>query len=132
MTVVYRDDRDFDLAPLAALFAEVGWAHRGGSVERLALAIAGSRFVVTAWDGARLVGFARAISDGITTAYVTDVLVAPSHRRRGIATGMMRRLLEGRDALQFLLRSDPELAPFYRTLGFGDPDRVLRRPRRTA
>jgi len=130
MSIAYRHDHDFDLTLLAALFASVDWTARGGNVITLAKAIAGSRWVVTAWDQDALVGFARAISDGITTAYVTDVVVAPSHRRRGVATGLMHALLDGRDAIQFVLRAEPELHPFYRKLGFGDPDRVLRRPRR--
>lgn len=130
MAIVFRHDHDFDLVPLAALFASVGWADRGGSVATLARSIAGSRWVVTAWDTGVLVGFARAISDGVTTAYVTDVVVAPTHRRRGIATGLMHAMLDGRDSIQFVLRAEPELQPFYRRLGFDDPDRMLRRPRR--
>ncbi len=129
MSIVYREDRDFDLEPLAALFESVGWACRGGNVASLQKAIAGSRWVVTAWDQGVLVGFARAISDGVTTAYVTDVVVANSHRRRGIATQLMSQLLRGRESIQFVLRTEPELDAFDRRLGFADPDRMLRRPR---
>jgi GNAT superfamily N-acetyltransferase len=129
MPIAYRHDHDVDLDALVALFRQAGWAHRGGEPALLARVIAGSRWVVTAWDEGALVGFARAISDGVTTAYVTDVVVAETHRRRGIATGLMAQLLHGRDAIQFVLRADPELHPFYRRLGFADPDRVLRRPR---
>lgn len=130
MTIVYRHDHDFDLVSLAALFQSAGWGERGGSVSALAQVIAGSRWVVTAWDEGVLVGFVRAISDGVTTAYVTDVVVAITHRKRGIATGLVQQLLDGRDAIQFVLRAEPELHPFYQRLGFGDPDRMLRRPRK--
>lgn len=130
MSVVFRHDHDVDLERLAALFRSVGWGERGGDVPSLARVIAGSRWVVSAWDRGTLVGFARAISDGVTTAYVTDVVVAETYRRRGVATGLMRELLDGRDTIQFVLRADPELHPFYHRLGFGEPDRVLRRPRR--
>lgn len=130
MPIVFRNDHDFELEPLVALFRSAGWQGRGGDAASLAKVIAGSRWVVTAWDDGALVGFARAISDGVTTAYVTDVVVADTHRRRGIGTGLMHQLLEGRDAIQFVLRAEPELRPFYRSLGFGDPDRVLRRPRK--
>lgn len=131
MPVLYRHDHDVDLDALAALFRGVGWGARGGEPRLLAKAIAGSRWVVSAWDEGALVGFARAISDGVTTAYVTDVVVAPSHRRRGIARALMQQLLAGRDHVQFVLRAEPDLHPFYRQLGFGDPDRVLRRPRKS-
>ena len=129
MAYVYRHDPDFDLQALVSLFADAGWARRGGNVASLAAVIAGSRWVVTAWHDGALVGFARAISDGVTTAYVTDVVVAREHRRRGVARMLMSQLLAGRDTIQFILRADPDLHPFYRSLGFDDPHHVLRRPR---
>lgn len=131
MAYDYRHEHAVDLSQLVALFESVGWRERGGNAETLAQAIAGSRWVVTAWHGPKLVGFARAISDGLTTAYVTDVVVSPEHRRRGVATGLMRALLAGRDRIQFVLRARPELHGFYRSLGFDDPVDVLRRPRRS-
>lgn len=128
--VAFRHDHEVDLDALSVLFRSVGWGARGGDPASLARVLAGSRWVVTAWDEGTLVGFARAISDGVTTAYVTDVVVAPSHRRRGIGTELVQQLLAGRDSIQFLLRAEPALEPLYRKLGFGDPDHVLRRPRR--
>jgi GNAT superfamily N-acetyltransferase len=51
---------------------------------------------VGAWDDGRLVGFARAISDGSIHAYSDDVMVHPDHRHQGIALGLL-------DALWMLL-----------------------------
>lgn len=128
MPLSYRDDRDVDLAQLGALFRSVGWESRGGDTAKLARIVSGSLWVVTAWQSERLVGFARAISDGVTTAYVTDVMVDPSMRRAGIATELVRRLVADKDDIQFVLRAPPHLHPFYRSLGFGDPtDMLLRR-----
>ena len=42
----------------------------------------------------RQVGFARAVTDRATFAYVADVFVAPEHRGRGISKQLMRALLE--------------------------------------
>jgi ribosomal protein S18 acetylase RimI-like enzyme len=127
---VFRHDHDVDLVLLARLFESAGWARRGGDVLSLAKKIAGSRWVVTAWEAGTLVGFARAISDGVTTAYVTDVVVAPAHRMRGVARELMSQMMAGRDDIQFLLRAEPGLHAFYRSIGFGDPDEVLRRARK--
>ncbi len=130
MAISFRHDHDFDLEPLVQLFAAADWGDRGGNLVALAKSIAGSRWVVTAWDAEKMVGFARAISDGVTTGYITDVVVAPSHRKRGVATAMMHAMMDGRDSIQFVLRAEPEMHAFYRRLGFEDPDRLMRRPRR--
>ncbi len=41
----------------------------------------------------RVVGMARLLSDGVCNAYLLDVWTASDHRRRGIATSMVRTLL---------------------------------------
>ncbi|HEX6095326.1 MAG TPA: GNAT family N-acetyltransferase [Thermoanaerobaculia bacterium] len=46
-----------------------------------------------AFDGDVQVGFARAITDRATFAYLADVFVLPSHRGRGIAKRLMEAVL---------------------------------------
>src|SRR5207249_1213222 len=53
-----------------------------------------SQHVAFARDGDRLVGMARLLSDGVCNAYLVDVWTASAYRRRGIASAMMRHLLE--------------------------------------
>ena len=78
---IFRDDHDVDPALIEDLRARCGFSVR--TREELARQLAGARWVVTAWDGAgKLVGFARAISDGITNAYVSTVMVDAAYRRR--------------------------------------------------
>jgi GNAT superfamily N-acetyltransferase/nitroimidazol reductase NimA-like FMN-containing flavoprotein (pyridoxamine 5'-phosphate oxidase superfamily) len=53
----------------------------------------------SAWVGLRTthgqwVASARAISDGARVAWIYDVIVAPEHQRRGLATRLMRALLD--------------------------------------
>jgi ribosomal protein S18 acetylase RimI-like enzyme len=62
-------------------------------------------FGVAAFDGEALVGFARAISDGAFNAYVSTVAVAPAYQRQGIGRELVKRLIEGRDHLQFVLHA---------------------------
>jgi len=42
----------------------------------------------------RVVGFARAVTDLATYAYLCDVVVDPAHGRRGLAQWMVRTMLE--------------------------------------
>ncbi|MCP4500147.1 MAG: GNAT family N-acetyltransferase [Deltaproteobacteria bacterium] len=79
----------------------------------------------SAWVGlldesGKLVGSARAISDGAKRAWVYDVIVEPSSRGLGLGTCLMNFLLEHpalRDCQQILLGTkDARL--FYERLGF--------------
>lgn len=82
-----------DLNQLQALF-EVGsfWA-KERSIEDLSVAIANSSPVVSVWDGERLIGFARAVSDGIYRATVWDVVIHPDYRGAGLGRKLVETVL---------------------------------------
>lgn len=73
--------------------------------------------VAFAWDGQRLVGMARLLSDGVCNAYLVDVWTASTHRRRGIGSAMVRYLL-GRVPGQHVGLQTSDAGGFYRKLGF--------------
>jgi ribosomal protein S18 acetylase RimI-like enzyme len=132
VTIVYRESHEIDLDQLAALFNSVGWERRTADRERLAQLVRGSLHVVSAWEGDRLVGFARAISDGAFNAYISTVAVLPDYQKRGIGRELVQRLLAGRDHLQFVLHANESAYPFYLhlDLGFEPFDNVLARRRK--
>jgi ribosomal protein S18 acetylase RimI-like enzyme len=132
VTIVYGDSREIDLDQLAALFNSVGWERRTVDRDRLAQLVRGSQYGISAWDGDRLVGFARAISDGAFNAYISTVAVLPEYQKRGIGRELMSRLLDGRDHLQFVLHANESAYPFYLHLdqGFERFENVLARRRK--
>ena len=130
--ITYRDTHDIDLDQLTTLFNSVGWERRTADRARLAQLVRGSMFVVSAWDGDRLVGFARAISDGATNAYISTEAVLPEYQKRGIGREVMQRLLAGHDGIQFILHANNNAYPFYLHLdiGFEPMDNILARRRK--
>ncbi|KAB8317765.1 GNAT family N-acetyltransferase [Tolypothrix campylonemoides VB511288] len=68
------------------------WA-KGRSIEDLGIAIANSEPVITVWDGERLVGFARATSDGIYRATIWDVAIDPEFRGIGLGSKLVETVL---------------------------------------
>ena len=94
MTIAYRDGHDIDLDQLAHLFVAAGWPHRAADRGKLALLVSRSFYVSAAYDGDRLVAFARALSDGVSNAYISTVCVLPDYRGRGLGREVVRRLVE--------------------------------------
>lgn len=68
------------------------WA-KGRSIEDLGIAIANSEPVITVWDGERLIGFARATSDGIYRATIWDVAIDPEFRGVGLGSKLVETVL---------------------------------------
>ena len=72
------------------------------------------------------VGFGRAVSDGLTFAYLADVYVLPAHRGRGLGEAIVRELVEGGAGrrMRWLLHT-ADAEAFYARAGFTE----LLRPR---
>lgn len=80
-------------------------------------------------DGA-LVGFARAVSDGLSFAYLADVFVLPESRGHGLGQELVRAMVEGGEGAGFrwMLHTD-DAHGLYAKFGFGAPDPTyLERP----
>ena len=105
----------------------------GRSRETMARAIAGSSRVVGLYHDGEQVGFARAISDQATIAYLADVYVLPAHRGRGLGLELVREIVDGepRPDVRWLLHT-ADAQHLYGKLGFSeDPPeyRAMERPR---
>jgi len=76
-----------------------------------------SQHVVFARDGDRVVGMARLLSDGVCNAYLVDVWTASAYRRQGIASDLIRRLLDAVPGQHVGLQTD-DAQTLYESLGF--------------
>ena len=126
--IEYRDGPEVDLGQLASLRRAAGW--RDLAPEQLAAQLHGARWVASAWVGSRLVGFARAISDGVSNGYLSTVVVDGAFRKRGIGRALVERLVGGRDHIRWVLHARPEVTAFYEKLGFLPAPDMLWRGRR--
>src|SRR5688500_16315600 len=83
------DESDF--TGLLSLYDAVGWAGYTKDPQALKTAYLNYSYVLLCLDGGEVVGALRSISDDVSIHYLQDLLVKPSHQRRGIG----RRLVEG-------------------------------------
>jgi GNAT superfamily N-acetyltransferase len=102
----------------AFISGESYWA-RGRAREVTVGAIEGSRRVVGLYRGAEQIGFARAITDGATFAYLADVYVLSEWRGRGLGLELVREIVEGgpRWPIRWVLNT-ADAQPLYAKLGF--------------
>jgi GNAT superfamily N-acetyltransferase len=90
------DDRArIDVDAVHAFISEQSYWGRGRTRELQERAIHGSARVVGLYVGSEQVGFARAVSDGATVAYLADVYVLPDYRGRGLGLELVRETVDG-------------------------------------
>lgn len=82
-----------ELAQLRSLFDVAAFWACDRPAEDLAIAIAHSHPVVVAWDGAALIGFARATSDGVYRATIWDVVIHPHYQGAGLGRKLVQTVL---------------------------------------
>jgi GNAT superfamily N-acetyltransferase len=85
--------REIDLHQLQALFQAAAFWAADRRPEDWEIALANSKPIVTVWDGDRLIGFARATSDGIYRATIWDVAVHPDYQRAGLGRKLVETVL---------------------------------------
>lgn len=94
----------------------------GRSPEALRRSFEQSQHVAFARDEERVVGMARLLSDGVCNAYLLDVWTFSPYRRQGIASTLVRMLMEQVPGQHIGLQTDDAQA-VYASLGFGpQPD----------
>jgi len=123
-------DRVPATAEVIGLLRTVGWDLRASEPASLERAIRGTVEFATAWDGGRLVGTARSITDGGQNALIATVVVHPEYQGMGVGERMMHLLTDGRDLVRFSLASAPGVEGWYRKLGFLPDPHAMFRPRR--
>ena len=123
-------DRLPETGQVVGLLRSVGWDLRASEPASLERALRGTTEFATAWDGDRLIGTARSISDGAQNALIATVVVDPRYQGLGVGERMIHRLTDGRDLVRFSLAATPGLEPWYRKLGFLPDPHALFRPRR--
>ncbi|MGB8700257.1 MAG: GNAT family N-acetyltransferase [Thermosynechococcaceae cyanobacterium] len=82
-----------ELAQLQSLFQIAAFWAKDRTLADLEIAIAHSRPVISVWDGDRLIGFARATSDGIYRATIWDVMIHPDYRGAGLGQQLVQTLI---------------------------------------
>ncbi|GAB1157085.1 GNAT family N-acetyltransferase [Paenibacillus illinoisensis] len=124
VTVKLHTEKQISPSELMSLYHDAAWwpdRDNDGILKLLSSGIA-----LGAWEDDVLVGFSRAISDGVFRAYIEDVVVLSSYRNKGIGKLIIERLLdELKDIDVISLFCSEDLAGFYEETGFKKTKQIV-------
>lgn len=110
-----------DLSAAGRMYADAAWISADDDFSFINSALAGSFLAAGAFENGRLIGMGRVLSDGVSDAYIQDVVVTPEFRGRGIGGKLVMFLveeLEKRGVDWIALAGEPGTENFYSKLGF--------------
>lgn len=118
-----------ELPAVRDLLAANGWSHRLGDAAWFEALVARSRCLV-AVDGEAIVGFARAVTDGLSNGYLSMVVVAQANRRQGVGGRLVQELTGNAPGITWVLRAErPGAREFFEALGFSASGSAMERAR---
>jgi ribosomal protein S18 acetylase RimI-like enzyme len=115
------DDRErIDIDAVHAFISGESYWGLGRARERVVQAVAGSQRVLGLYHEGKQIGFARAVSDGVTLAYLADVYVLGDYRGRGLGYELVREMVEGSFGEVRWMLHTADAQGLYEKLGFSD------------
>ena len=116
--ITYKHSKIISTSLAMDVLIRAGILHPGWNEERLGRAIDGSSVVITAWDGEKLVGIARSISDFAWCGYLSQLAVLPEYQGQGIGKKLIDLTMEKLGDEVSLLVHSKEAPEFYKKIGF--------------
>ena len=120
----YRLNAPLTVDDLIDVFIDSTLAERRPVDDRLRMEamLRASNLVVTAWQGDRLVGVARSVSDYAYATYVSDLAVRKSLQRQGIGRDLLRATRAAAPLATIVLLAAPAAEWYYARVGFTRQD----------
>ena len=125
----YRSAEAGDIQAIRAFLAENGWENRVAHADRFRKMIENASRTVVAFDGNRLVGFARALCDDVSNGYIGTVAVAEDKRKSGVGREMVRLLMGDDPNITWVLRAGRGSEEFWTKMGFSESSIAMERTR---
>jgi ribosomal protein S18 acetylase RimI-like enzyme len=116
--ICYENNMPTPVKAIADLRRSVGWNGMEKCYNDPRMA---SYFHIACYDDDKLVGYVDSVSNGVTDAYIQDLVVDPMYHGQGIGTELMHRIIAKLKADKIFWISvmfDESLQDFYKRFGF--------------
>ncbi|SIS73373.1 MULTISPECIES: GNAT family N-acetyltransferase [Alicyclobacillus] len=123
MNIEYSSTRPVSGPQLADVFRRSGIRRPVDDLARMERMARAADLMVTAWDGERLVGVARSLTDFCFCCYLSDLAVDRAYQRQGIGKRLVEITREAlSDEVMLLLLAAPTAMSYYPHIGFDKAD----------
>lgn len=116
--MVYKFNEKVPAKALADLRASVGWSRMESEYNSPLIS---SYYHIAVYEDEKLIAYIDSVSNGVTDAYIQDLMVSPEHQGKGIGTVLMNKMIEYLKEKHIYMISvvyDESLKPFYQRFGF--------------
>ena len=116
--MIYICNETVSVNDLADLRESVGWSRMEKEYNNPLLT---SSYHIAVYEKEALIGYIDCVSNGVTDAYIQDLMVHPDYQGRGIGTDLMKKMIDYLKKKHIYMISvvfEEMLKPFYEKFGF--------------
>lgn len=116
--MVYKYNEKVSVKALADLRESVGWSRME---KEYGNPLISSYYHIAVYEDDELIAYIDSVSNGVTDAYIQDLMVRPDHQGKGIGTELMNKMigyLKEKHICMISVIYEEGLEPFYERFGF--------------
>ena len=116
--MIYVCNEAVSVKELADLRESIGWNRMENEYKNPLLT---SYYHIAVYEKEVLIGYIDCVSNGVTDAYIQDLMVHPDYQRRGVGTELMTIMinyLKQKHIYMISVVFEENLKPFYEKFGF--------------